>query len=150
MFWKEIPLPKTIEPFCVASRTESRPANVRFPPGGPLVIPSTPIRTNLVTSISTANGGVIGRIKATGGVERFGRPEKPAGACAVRRGVPINLAIIRGSVGNDCRIGIDLSVGTKWIWIWRRNRGGRSNFTWHVWWYDRGRAWVLRRANVRS
>src|SRR5437763_15843614 len=48
MFWKEIPLPKTIEPFCVASRTESRPANVRFPPGGPLVIPSTPTSHNLV------------------------------------------------------------------------------------------------------
>src|SRR5438045_9389505 len=48
MFWKEIPLPKTIEPFCVASRTESRPANVRFPPGGPLVIPSTPTSPNLV------------------------------------------------------------------------------------------------------
>src|SRR5438445_12064741 len=48
MVWKEIPLPITIEPFCVASRTESRPANVRFPPGGPLVIPSTPTSPNLV------------------------------------------------------------------------------------------------------
>ena len=38
-----------MEPFTVPNANRSRPVNVNVPPGGPELIPSTPIKPSLVT-----------------------------------------------------------------------------------------------------
>src|SRR5205809_4655765 len=48
-FWNETSDVRLIEPLTVARTSRSRPVNVNVPPGGPEVIPSTPIKPSLVT-----------------------------------------------------------------------------------------------------
>src|SRR5438093_119643 len=48
-FWNETSDVRLIEPLTVASTNRSSPVNVRMPPGGPEVIPFTPIKASFVT-----------------------------------------------------------------------------------------------------
>src|SRR5207253_10595143 len=48
-FWNETSDVRLIEPLTVASASRSSPVNVNVPPGGPEVIPSTPIKASFVT-----------------------------------------------------------------------------------------------------
>src|SRR6266704_1615260 len=48
-FWNEMSDVRLIEPLTVASASRSSPLNVKVPPGGPEVIPSTPINASFVT-----------------------------------------------------------------------------------------------------
>src|SRR5258708_32349491 len=47
--WNETSDVRLIEPFTVASTSRSRPVKVNVPPGGPEVIPSTPIKASFGT-----------------------------------------------------------------------------------------------------
>src|SRR6266481_5231495 len=48
-FWNETSDVRLIEPLTVANAKRSRPVKVSTPPGGPEVIPSTPIKASFVT-----------------------------------------------------------------------------------------------------